>query len=78
MWWEKKKITVQLGDANYISNYFKLNVVSNFRINDILNGGQGAPIGAYYHKLLINKINRRSVIINLGGVANFSVIYKFG
>ena len=72
----KKKITVQLGDANYISNYFKLNVVSNFRINDILNGGQGAPIGAYYHKLLINKINRRSVIINLGGVANFSVIYN--
>ena len=70
----KKKFTLQLGNPTLISKFFKLNVVSNFRIKDILNGGQGAPIGAYYHKLLINKINSRSAIINLGGVANFSLI----
>jgi len=70
----KNKFTLQLGNASLISEYFKLNVVSDFRIKDILNGGQGAPIGSYYHKLLINKINSRSAIINLGGVANFSLI----
>ena len=72
----KKKFTLQLGNAKLIGEYFKLNVVSDFRINDILNGGQGAPIGAYYHKLLINKLNSNSIIINLGGVANFSLINK--
>jgi len=72
----KKKFTLQLGNPALISKYFKLNVVSDFRIRDILNGGQGAPIGSYYHKLLIKKINPKSVIINLGGVANFSLINK--
>ncbi len=72
----KKKITIQLGNPNLISKYFKLNVVSDFRIKDILNGGQGAPIGSYYHKLLIKKINPKSAIINLGGVANFTLLNK--
>ena len=72
----KKKFTLQLGNPTIISKFFELNVVSNFRINDILNGGQGAPIGSYYHKLLIKKINPKSAIVNLGGVANFSLINK--
>ena len=71
-----EKFTLQLGNPKLISKYFKLNVISDFRIKDILNGGQGAPIGAYYHKLLIQKINPKSVIVNLGGVANFSLISK--
>jgi len=72
----KKKFTLQLGNPNLICKSLKLNVVSDFRIKDILNGGQGAPIGSYYHKLLINKINPKSAIINLGGVANFSLQNK--
>jgi len=71
-----KKFTLQLGNPKFISEHLKLNVVSNFRIKDILNGGQGAPIGAYFHKLIINKINPKSLIINLGGIANFSLIFK--
>ena len=71
-----KKITIQLGNPKLISNFFKINVISNFRINDIKHGGQGAPIGAFYHKLLIKKINSHSIIINLGGVANFALKYK--
>ena len=69
-----KKLTLQIGNPKIISQYFKLDVVSDFRIKDIINGGQGAPIGAYYHKLLIKKMNLKSAIINLGGVANFSLI----
>ena len=71
-----KKISIQLGNPKFISNYFNIKVISNFRANDIKHGGQGAPIGAFYHKFLINKINRNAVIINLGGVSNFSLIYK--
>ena len=71
-----KNISLQLGNPKLISNFFKIQVISNFRINDIKNGGQGAPIGAFYHKFLIKKINTNAAIINLGGVANFSLIYK--
>ena len=71
-----KNISIQLGNPKLISNCFKIKVISNFRANDIKNGGQGAPIGAFYHKFLIKKINTNAAIINLGGVANFSLIYK--
>ena len=71
-----KKISIQLGNAKRVANTFKTNVISNFREKDIKNGGQGAPIGAYYHKLLLEKINKKAVIINLGGVANFALIYR--
>ncbi len=71
-----KNISLQLGNPKLISKFFKIKVISNFRINDIKNGGQGAPIGALYHKLLIKKINTNAAIINLGGVANFALIYK--
>ncbi len=71
-----KNISIQLGNPELISNFFKIQVISNFRINDIKNGGQGAPIGAFYHKHLIEKINKNAAIINLGGVANFALIHK--
>ena len=71
-----KKITIQLGNSKKISNYFKINIISDFRLKDLFNGGQGAPIGSYYHKLLIKKINHNAIILNLGGVINFSLIKK--
>ena len=71
-----KKISIQLGNAKRVANTFKTNVISNFREKDIKNGGQGAPIGAYYHKLLLEKINKKAVIVNLGGVANFALTYR--
>ena len=72
----KEKISRQLGNGKLLAQLTKKKIVYDFRSNDILNGGQGAPIGSYYHKLLIKKINPKSVIINLGGVANFSLINK--
>lgn len=72
----EKKLSIQLGNAKIISNTFQKKVISNFRENDIINGGQGAPIGAFYHKFLIKKINKKALIINLGGVANFALTFK--
>ena len=71
-----KKISIQLGNAKLIAKAFNSKVVSNFRENDIKNGGQGAPIGAFYHKFILEKINKKAVIINLGGVANFALTYR--
>ena len=71
-----KKICIQLGSGIFLSKHLKINVVSNFRQNDILNDGQGSPIGAFYHQYLLNKLNINSVFINLGGIANICYANK--
>ena len=53
-----EKISKQLGDGNLLSNLLGKKVVYNFRKNDIVNGGQGAPLAPIFHQLLVkqNKI----------------------
>ncbi len=69
-----EKITIQLGSAQIIANEFKIKTISDLRHNDIKNKGQGAPIGAYYHKYILNKFDNKAIIINLGGIANYTAI----
>ena len=64
----------QLGNGKKIAKNLKIKTISNLRDNDIKNGGQGAPIGSYYHKFLIQKFKEKVIIVNLGGIANFSTI----
>ena len=44
------------------------------RNNDILNGGEGAPLTPVYHSLLSKKIfpNEPCIFLNIGGVSNFT------
>ncbi len=72
----KKKISIQLGSGQKLFEKIKIPIISNFRDKDILYGGQGAPIGCFYHKYLIKKINRNSAIINIGGVSNITLFTK--
>ncbi len=71
-----KKISIQLGSGRVIADKFKIKTISDLRENDIKNEGQGAPIGSYYHKYILNKFDYKSIIINLGGIANFTAINK--
>ena len=72
----KNKYSIQLGSGKLLSKILKIPTVSDFRINDLLNGGQGAPIGTYYHKYILEKINKNAAIINLGGIANITYAKK--
>jgi anhydro-N-acetylmuramic acid kinase len=71
-----KKISKQLGDANLLSGLLKKKVVYNFRKNDIINGGQGAPLAPIFHQLLVNqnRIKLPVCILNIGGIANITII----
>ena len=71
-----QKISKQLGDANLLSALLKKKVVYNFRENDMLNGGQGAPLVPIFHQLLVNqnKINLPVCILNIGGIANITIV----
>jgi len=74
----KDRYSIQMGDANLLSQELKEKVIYNFRANDIKNGGQGAPLTAIYHKLLLKKfhINNPTLILNIGGISNYTYSFK--
>ena len=74
----KEKISIQLGDGKLLSKTTKKTVIYDFRQNDLKNGGGGAPLAPIFHKLLINqkKIKTPIMILNLGGIANWTLIGK--
>ena len=71
-----EKISKQLGDANLLSGLLKKKVIHNFRENDLRNGGQGAPLAPIFHQLLTNQnqIRLPTYILNIGGIANITII----
>tara|TARA_B110000037_G_scaffold16545_1_gene17124 strand:- start:363 stop:1490 length:1128 start_codon:yes stop_codon:yes gene_type:complete len=71
-----EKISKQLGNANLLSELLKKKVVHNFREKDMLNGGQGAPLAPIFHQLIINQnqIGLPTCILNIGGIANITLI----
>jgi len=71
-----EKISKQLGDANLLSSLLKKKVIYNFRENDMSNGGQGAPLAPIFHQLLANQneIKLPACILNIGGIANITII----
>ena len=72
----KEKITKQLGDGNLLSNLLRAKVIYNFRQNDLENNGEGAPLTPIFHQLLINKNNIKLpvCILNIGGIANVTIV----
>ena len=73
----KEKISRQLGNGLLLSKLLNINVIYNFRQNDIVNGGQGAPLTPIFHSLLSKKINLQScIILNIGGILNATTILE--
>ncbi len=72
-----KKISLQIADAALMADSTGVNVVSNFRANDLKNGGQAAPLAPiYHHALAKQKDLSNAVIINCGGIANITYLGK--
>lgn len=74
----QQKISKQLGNGKLLSKITKKIVINNFRENDMLNGGQGAPLTPIFHKLLVKKIKVKLpvTILNIGGIANVTNVDK--
>ena len=72
----KEKISKQLGDGKLLSQLTRKIVVNNFRQNDILNGGEGAPLTPIFHQLIAaqNKLALPLGILNIGGISNITII----
>ena len=73
-------VSKQLGNGELLSQLTKTKVVYDFRQEDILNGGQGAPLAPIFHYVLSKIIHQKYKIkypmgfLNIGGIANVTKI----
>ncbi|MCW8964361.1 MAG: anhydro-N-acetylmuramic acid kinase [Gammaproteobacteria bacterium] len=70
--------TIQIGNADRLVELTGITVVSNFRQRDMAAGGQGAPLAPLFHHHLFAQPGTTRVCINLGGIANISVLNANG
>jgi anhydro-N-acetylmuramic acid kinase len=67
--------TLQLGDAQALASATGVPVVHDHRGADVAAGGQGAPLAPLYHQALIaTRTALPAVILNLGGIANITMV----
>ncbi|MFL2546245.1 MAG: anhydro-N-acetylmuramic acid kinase [Candidatus Rariloculaceae bacterium] len=66
--------TMQIGDPNAIAAATGIEVVADFRRMDVAHGGQGAPLAPAFHAWRFADPEEVRVALNLGGVANITVL----
>ncbi|MGR9073587.1 MAG: anhydro-N-acetylmuramic acid kinase [Gammaproteobacteria bacterium] len=66
--------SLQIGDPNIIAEKTGITTVADFRRRDIAAGGQGAPLVPAFHQIMLDTADENRVIVNIGGVANITVL----
>ena len=72
----KEKISRQLGNGKLLNQLTNKKIVFDFRNNDILNEGQGAPLTPVFHHLVSvqNDIKLPVCFLNIGGISNITIV----
>jgi anhydro-N-acetylmuramic acid kinase len=68
----------QLGDANSIAAITGIDTVADLRRLDMALGGQGAPLVPAFHEWLFASGTATRVVLNIGGIANLTVLEPGG
>lgn len=66
--------TLQVGDPNIIAAKTGITTVADFRRRDLAHGGQGAPLAPALHAALFKSEKEKRVIVNIGGIANITLL----
>lgn len=70
--------TLQLGDGDHVAVGTGIITVSDFRQKHVAAGGEGAPLAAYGDYLLLSSPEEERLLLNLGGIANFTYLPRAG
>ena len=66
--------SMQIGDPNIIAEETGITTIADFRRRDIAVGGQGAPLVPCFHQSWLEKIEGVDAVLNLGGIANITLL----
>ncbi|KAA9338636.1 anhydro-N-acetylmuramic acid kinase [Hymenobacter busanensis] len=66
--------TLQIGDGDHVAVRTGIITLSDFRQKHIAAGGEGAPLAAYGDFLLYSQAGEERLLLNLGGIANFTYL----
>ncbi len=69
-----RRWTWQIGDGQVLADVTRIRTVADFRSADVAAGGQGAPLIPIYHAALAAGLASPIAILNLGGVANVTLV----
>jgi len=73
---EKTKSTFQIGEAACIVEETGIPVISDFRVQDVAAGGDGAPLVPMADFIMFRQKNKSISIHNIGGISNLTYIPK--
>jgi anhydro-N-acetylmuramic acid kinase len=68
----ERDATFQIGDGDHLAITTGIPVVSDFRQKHVAAGGEGAPLAVYGDYLLFSKKGEDRILLNMGGIANFT------
>ncbi|MFC5284580.1 anhydro-N-acetylmuramic acid kinase [Pedobacter alpinus] len=68
--------TLQIGDADQIACVTGITTVADFRQKHIAQGKEGAPLAIYGDYLLFSNNAENRIFLNIGGIANFTLLKK--
>lgn len=66
--------TLQIGDGDHLAMKTGIITISDFRQKHLAAGGEGAPLALYGDVILGSKKGENRVLLNLGGIANFTFL----
>jgi anhydro-N-acetylmuramic acid kinase len=68
--------TWQIGDGEKLAALCGVDVVHDFRADDVAAGGEGAPLSPVYHAARVAALGRTGpiAVINIGGVSNLTYV----
>ena len=72
----KYPFSMQAGDPNIVNAKCGIPVVADFRRKDMAYGGGGAPFAPAFHTFLLGKLNQKAAVVNIGGMANITILDK--
>ncbi|RKF15825.1 anhydro-N-acetylmuramic acid kinase [Alginatibacterium sediminis] len=67
--------SMQIGSPAHLAAFSQIPVIADFRNADMARGGEGAPLVPAFHRALLDTISERNrYVLNLGGIANVTVL----